>query len=203
MYVPKAVDLDLSDEWARYAEPPSSARAKKNQERSAERFPKISVIVYWMTTRRAYGVARRSRSWNPERDEVRRTLGGGTFIHELETHGPNEGRIVDQVLRAQPRDLGRLGYFEHTTIHSAQRTLSDIEDVWRWKTREKLFTTMYRFGHYVEERVGPDDNTYDFAQWYEDTRELHDGCTAKALFTRKADSRKRKRKRLSMPLRPK
>ena len=88
-------------------------------------------------------------------------------------------------------------------MHS--KALSDIEDVWRWKTREKLFTTMRQFGHYVEERVGPDDNTYDFAQWYEDAAScmmvVH--ASGKTLFARKADSRKRKRKRCRMPLRPK
>ena len=187
VYVPKAVDVDVSDEWARYAEPPSSARAKEKPR--AERGEISQNIGDRLLDDYAESVRRRASfaELEPERDEVRRTLGGGTFIHELETHGPNEGRIVDQVLRAQPQDLGRLGYFEHTTIHNAQRTLSDIEDVWRWKTREKLFTTMYQFGHYVEERVGPDDNTYDFAQWYEDARELHDelNAQAKTLFARK------------------
>ena len=41
VYVPKTVDVDVSDEWARYAEPPSSPLApEKNQERARRDFPK-------------------------------------------------------------------------------------------------------------------------------------------------------------------
>lgn len=172
VYVPEAVDLDLSEEWKRYAKPSSSApRREKHSAERGEMSQKIGDRLledYGQSVRRRASFA----ELEPERDEVRLALRGGTFIHELKTHGPNYDRIVDQVLRAEAQDLGRLGYFEHTTIHRGDHPMSNIEDVWRWKTEYKL--TEKRFGEYVEARVGTKNHGYDFESWYRDMRTLHE-----------------------------
>lgn len=173
VYVPKELDVDLSEEWEKYVRRSASEprREKKGDVERGEISQKIGDRLledYGQSVRRRASFA----ELEPERDAVRLALRGDTFIHELKTHGPNYDRIVDQIMRAQAQDLGRLGYFEHTTIHHGDHPMSDIEAAWRWKTRHKL--TEKRFGEYVEARVGTKNHGYDFESWYRDMRTLHE-----------------------------
>lgn len=185
VYVPKELDVDLSEEWEKYVrrsthEPRREKRGDVERGEMSQKIMDRLLEDYGQSVRRRVSFA----ELEPERDEVRRALHGGTFIHELKTHGPHSERIVDQIRRARPEDLGRLEYFRPTTIHNRARTMSDIEGVWRWKTSEKLDSPV--LGEYVQERVAKENHAYDFVQWYHDAAVLHGELQehADVLFSR-------------------